>query len=120
MLPQTERCLRKPGLDNAVKHGNRATLAVTAEYPPRSPTLVYPYGQRVWSTQLGVTGAPYNVRWIKSFLHSAIPTSIWLLCVFSGSSVTARHNELVDQLCFPSINNAAARTAQPLLSLEAV
>ena len=38
----------------------------------------------------------YDLRTIKSFFHSAITTSIWLFCVFSGSSVTARHNELVD------------------------
>ena len=59
----------------------------------------------------GVTWGTYPLRTIRSFFQSARTTSIWLLCVFSGSSVTARHNELVDQLCFPSIDNAAARTA---------
>lgn len=43
---------------------------------------------------------PYPLLTMISFFQSARTTSIWLLCVFSGSSVTARQSELVDQLCF--------------------
>ena len=53
----------------------------------------------------------YGSRTMSPFFQSASTMSIWLLCVFSGSSVTARHNSLMDHFCLPSISNSAARTA---------
>jgi hypothetical protein len=53
----------------------------------------------------------YDLPTMRSFFHSANTISIWLLCVFSGSFVTACHNALMDQLCVPSVSNAAAWTA---------
>src|SRR5450631_1278119 len=53
----------------------------------------------------------YFLRTRRLFFQSAITTSIWLLWGFSGSSVTARHSAVVDQLCASSLNNAAAWTA---------
>ena len=64
----------------------------------RAPPFAHS-GSMTGDTELEIKNLLYCLRTMRSFFHNAITTSIWLLCAFSGSSLTARHSALVDQFC---------------------